>query len=98
MPPQILAFEFGEDPLNAEDMASLTCTVNKGDLPLSITWTLNEKSVYRIPGITVLQTNKRISQLSIESIQADHTGAYSCIASNSAGTNHHTAYLNVNGS
>lgn len=73
------------------------CTVNKGDFPLNITWVLNEKPVTNINGINVLKTNKRISQLSIESISAEHVGEYICIASNIAGTITHSAYLHVNG-
>lgn len=78
-------------------MASVICTINKGDFPLNISWTLNGKPITSINGINVVKTNKRISQLSIESIQAKHAGRYICIASNAAGTATHTADLHVNG-
>lgn len=78
-------------------MVSVMCTVNKGDLPLSITWMLNGKAVSKFAGITILQTNKRISQLSIESIQDKHIGEYNCVANNIAGTVSHFAYLHING-
>lgn len=78
-------------------MISVTCTINKGDFPLTIKWTLNEKPVETIGGISVMKTNKRISQLSIESIQAGHSGKYTCIASNLAGNASHSSFLNVNG-
>uniref|UniRef100_A0A1Y1L7B2 Ig-like domain-containing protein n=2 Tax=Photinus pyralis TaxID=7054 RepID=A0A1Y1L7B2_PHOPY len=78
-------------------MVSITCTVNKGDLPLNISWLLNEKSVANIDTITTLLTNKRISQLSIETLRAEHAGEYACIASNRAGTATFKAQLNING-
>ncbi|KAF2905043.1 hypothetical protein ILUMI_01126, partial [Ignelater luminosus] len=96
VPPQILPFEFGENALNADDMASVICTINKGDFPLNISWSLNGKSITNIDGISILKTNKRISQLSIESIQAKHAGEYICIAANAAGTTTHTAHLHIN--
>lgn len=78
-------------------MTSLTCTVNKGDLPIQITWTHNSRPIGPNEGITTTRTSKRISQLSIESVQADHAGEYTCSATNSAGTTTHSAILNVNG-
>lgn len=97
VPPQISPFDFGEESLNADEMASVLCSVNKGDLPLNISWDLNGKLAYKIKGVSVLRTNKRISQLSIESVQAEHSGTYTCTASNSAGTVLQSAYLHING-
>nr|XP_015838910.1 PREDICTED: Down syndrome cell adhesion molecule isoform X38 [Tribolium castaneum] len=96
VPPQIIPFDFTDDPVNSEDMSSLTCTVNKGDFPIAISWSLNNRSVETIQGITVMRTNKRISQLSIDSVQAEHAGEYTCIAKNSAGITHQSAVLHVN--
>ncbi|XP_044270333.1 Down syndrome cell adhesion molecule-like protein Dscam2 isoform X47 [Tribolium madens] len=96
VPPQIIPFDFTDDPVNSEDMSSLTCTVNKGDFPITISWSLNNRSVETIQGITVMRTNKRISQLSIDSVQAEHAGEYTCIAKNSAGITHQSAVLHVN--
>ncbi|KAK5645477.1 hypothetical protein RI129_006777 [Pyrocoelia pectoralis] len=96
VPPQILPFDFGEDTLHADEMVSTTCTVNKGDLPLNISWLLNQQSVSNIKTITVMQTNKRISQLSIETLQAEHAGEYTCLASNVAGVATFKAQLNIN--
>lgn len=95
--PLIAPFDFIENTLNADDMASISCTVHKGDLPLNITWYLNGKLISNVDGISVVQTNKRISQLSIESVQANHAGNYTCITSNSVATATHTTFLHVNG-
>ncbi|XP_018577214.1 Down syndrome cell adhesion molecule-like protein Dscam2 isoform X3 [Anoplophora glabripennis] len=96
VPPQILPFEFGEDEINSDDMVSVTCTVNRGDFPIDIYWTLNNITVDKVDGVSVMRTKRRISQLSIDSIQADHSGEYTCHAKNSAGTAVHSAVLHVN--
>lgn len=97
VPPQIIPFDFTDDPVNSEDMSSLTCTVNKGDFPIVISWTLNNRSVETIEGTTVMRTNKRISQLSIDSVQAEHAGEFTCSAKNKAGVTTYSATLHVNG-
>lgn len=66
-------------------------------MPLNITWRHNSRVINPLDGITVSRTSKRISQLSIDSVQASHAGEYSCIARNKAGSSSHTAILNVNG-
>lgn len=78
-------------------MCSLFCTVNKGDFPIEITWKLNNHSIESYQGISILRTNKRISQLSIDSVQAEHAGEYTCVAKNPAGITHQSAVLHVNG-
>lgn len=96
--PQISPFNFGDETLNAGDAVSLTCTVNKGDFPLTIYWNFNGEEMNSNNGIIISRTGQRISVLSIESVQAIHKGNYTCIARNSAGTFDHTAFLSVNGS
>ncbi|KAK9680795.1 hypothetical protein QE152_g38810 [Popillia japonica] len=91
--PQITPFEFGEEAVDSGDMASVSCMVHKGDFPISIDWFLNNQSVSEHHGISILRTNKRISQLSIDSVQAEHNGVYECVASNSAGVARHSAQV-----
>ena len=78
-------------------MALVTCAVIKGDLPIKISWKLNDKPVTSIEGINVMQTKKRVSQLTIDDVQAHHAGEYTCIASNKAGNTSFSSYLRVNG-
>lgn len=78
-------------------MVSITCTVNKGDFPLDIFWKLNGENVQNMRGVTLLRTNKRISQLSIDYVQAEHAGEYICRAQNQAGTISFSTDLHVNG-
>lgn len=79
------------------DMVSASCTVNKGDLPLKITWMRNNQSIYSNDGVSISRTNQRISILSIESVRDRHSGSYTCIAENSGGSVNYTAPLWVNG-
>ena len=78
-------------------MTSLTCTINKGDYPIKISWTHNNLPVDSKKDVSVYRTNRRIATLSIDSVQAEHAGEYSCIAKNKAGFANYSAVLNVNG-
>lgn len=97
VPPQITAFDFGEEAINAEEYTLITCSVFKGDLPIEITWKHNSRTIDPLDGVTIARTSKRSSQLSIESAQAMHSGEYTCTAKNGAGHSSHSAVLNVNG-
>lgn len=77
--PQIAPFNFGDETLNAGETVTLPCTVNKGDLPLKIYWIFNGKEVNPNDGIIVNKNGKRISVLSIDSIQAKHRGNYTVL-------------------
>jgi hypothetical protein len=78
-------------------MATTQCAVTKGDFPITITWKFNNRFVNDIPGVTVSQINKRISTISIDSVEALHSGNFTCIAVNKAGSVSYSAVLNVNG-
>lgn len=92
-----MPFEFGEEPVNAQEMVLVTCTVSKGDLPLKIQWYFNGKSIKSGDiGVNLVNT-KRTSQLSIESVSHENQGNYSCAVINAAGNINHTAQLYVNG-
>ncbi|KAK9880044.1 hypothetical protein WA026_008555, partial [Henosepilachna vigintioctopunctata] len=94
--PQIAHFDFGEETLNTGDTASIQCTVTKGDSPVEIEWLLNKEKINGIHGISTNRIGKKISSLSIESVQAFHTGEYTCVASNVAGVTNYSTYLAVN--
>jgi hypothetical protein len=95
--PQILPFDFGEESVNSGDLASLQCSVYKGDLPITITWLHNNKSTGYNDGILISKAGKKVSSLTIDSVQAEHVGTYTCIAENKAGRSSFSAYLRVNG-
>ncbi|XP_072939088.1 cell adhesion molecule Dscam1 isoform X19 [Epargyreus clarus] len=96
VPPQITSFEFGEEPVNAQEMVLVTCAVSKGDQPLKIEWYFNGDKVKSGDiGISLLNM-KRASQLSIESVSHQNQGNYTCVVRNQAGSMNHTAQLFVN--
>jgi hypothetical protein len=97
VPPQIHPFDFGDDTINSGDVIIAICAVTKGDFPIKIRWTLNNQPLENFGGITTMNTNKRASQLTIESVQAHHAGEFKCIAENKAGFAEFSTYLNVNG-
>ncbi|XP_060529790.1 cell adhesion molecule Dscam2 isoform X43 [Cylas formicarius] len=95
--PQILHFEFGEESVNSGDSASLTCSISKGDLPMTIMWRHNNISLMSdLYGVMVSRVAKKLSTLSIDSVQAEHTGTYTCVAENAAGRAMYSADLHVN--
>lgn len=97
MPPHVAPLEFSDNPINSDEMASVSCIVAKGDFPIDITWLLNSKIIDNYPGISIVKTNKRISQLNIDSVQAEHAGEYVCLAKNPAGVTSSSTILHVNG-
>lgn len=97
VPPQINPFNFGEEAANFGDFVTVNCAISKGDFPFNFTWTLNGKPINSFDGITMVNTNKRNSQMTIEFTQAHHTGEFTCIAKNFVGEARYSAYLNVNG-
>lgn len=99
VPPQILPFEFGDEPANAGDMASISCALSKGDQPLNISWVLNGQIIPKNNdmGIVLTVINKKTSILNIDSVSGIHRGTYLCVATNMAGSVNHSAVLEVNG-
>jgi hypothetical protein len=92
-----MPIEFGEEPVNAQEMVLVTCAVSKGDLPLKIEWYYNENLIKSgTNGINLMNT-KRTSQLTIESVTHQNQGNYTCVVKNEAGIVNHTAELFVNG-
>lgn len=95
--PSILPFYFGEEPVSSGAFVQAFCTVNDGDLPIEITWFLNEKPVTNVLGVSTSPAGRRGSIVTIESVQYEHAGNYSCRAQNKAGAAEYTVGLQVNG-
>lgn len=97
VPPQIVPFDFGEDPINSEDFLSVQCSVHKGDLPINISWLHNNITMGYMEGVAISKVGKKVSTITIDSVQENHAGFYTCIAQNKAGRTEYSAMLNVNG-
>lgn len=88
--------------MNVQESVSAMCSVNKGDLPIKIWWSLtaidaSEKNLSTSESIVIAQTGNKLSVLNIESVEARHRGNYTCYAKNRAGITQHSAYLAING-
>lgn len=97
MPPKIAPFNFGEEPSNFADSASVACLVTSGDLPIAFKWLFNGRPVKEFAGITTVKLGNRNSVLNIDLVNGKHAGNYTCEASNQAASINFTAELTVNG-
>ena len=79
------------------DFAQLSCIVNSGDEPLTLTWAFHGDQVGPETGITTTNLGPRMSILIINSVGHKHQGKYACTAKNDAGIAVRYTELNVNG-
>lgn len=96
VPPKVSPF-YAEETLHVGDRASLTCSVTKGDLPLTISWQKDGRVVEPAQMVSVTQVDQYTSILLIESLTPEHNGNYSCVVRNLAAEVSHTHHLVVNG-
>ena len=96
-PPRIVPFSFGSAVVDSGDFAQLTCVVSRGDMPITITWSLKGQELNSGPSITTTMVGTRTSMLIISDVDYTHIGEYTCRATNPAGSVTHAAELNVNG-
>lgn len=97
MPPHITPFEFGNEPANFGDSVTVQCTISKGDLPVDIYWLFNDYAINEYHGVTSSKIGKKVNVLTIDSVNGNNAGNYTCRARNSAQTVEYTAALIVNG-
>lgn len=96
-PPVIIPIDFGGTDLYEEGIASATCVVSQGSLPLMVTWTYNGKLLRNDKYRKIHNFGKRTSILTIEPLSHLHQGVYGCVASNTAGTYKVEADLVIHG-
>lgn len=103
MIPQISPFSFGEADIYLDEAVSVTCTITKGDMPITIWWSLydtdsaTEKNLTSNDGVMILRNSQKISSLNIDAVQRRHRGNYTCWAKNKAGITQYSTFLSVNG-
>ena len=96
-PPEIVPFTFGSDTINQGEFAQLICVVRKGDMPITLSWSLKGDAISSDPDLSTTMLGQRTSMLTISSVNYRHSGTYTCRATNPGGSVTHTATLNVNG-
>lgn len=81
--------------------AAISCQILEGDLPVAFRWEKNGQPVTSSPyapsGIITRRMDEYSASLVIEQITSLHSGNYTCIASNVAGSERYTVPLTVNG-
>lgn len=96
VPPKISPFSTDRT-LHLGERASLTCSVTKGDPPLTVSWLKDGRPLDPKHRLAVQQVDQYNSILLIESLSPEHNGNYSCVARNPAAEVIHTQRLVVNG-
>lgn len=92
-----MPFSFGKDVINQGQLGQLVCTILQGDEPISIKWSVQGEDLGPGPDLTTSQLGSRTSILMISSVSYRHSGTYTCLASNPAGSVSYSAELSVNG-
>ena len=96
VPPKVSPFH-AEETLHLGDRTTLTCSVTKGDLPLTISWLKDGRNVDPAQMVSVTQVDQFTSILLIENLSPDHNGNYTCVVRNLAAEVSHSHQLVVNG-
>ncbi len=99
--PSIMPFSFGDEAVNAGEIAQISCLAVKGDPPLKISWSFrqsNETAGRSLPdGVIVTPVGDRGTIMLVNSVNSFHQGNYTCRIENAAGYALHSSFLYVNG-
>lgn len=96
IPPKIMPIPSMTNMYREGMRASIPCSILEGDLPLSFRWERNGKQIFGTGNEIIRHLDSYSTNLVIEKISSDHSGNYSCIASNNAGVERLTVPLTVN--
>ncbi|XP_022240087.1 Down syndrome cell adhesion molecule-like protein Dscam2 [Limulus polyphemus] len=96
IPPVVEPFFFNPD-LTAGQRMTVVCVVSAGDLPIMIHWLKDSRRLPLNLQASINMANEYTSLLSFSAIRKDHSGDYTCVASNPAASDNFTASMDVKG-
>lgn len=78
-------------------LIQISCAVTKGDDPITIQWYKDSQLLHSSSDFVITNVDSKLSILLMRSVAARHSGKYSCVASNPAGSANFSAEFNVQG-
>ncbi|XP_018015772.1 Down syndrome cell adhesion molecule-like protein Dscam2, partial [Hyalella azteca] len=94
VPPRLGALSFPQN-THSGMRSRATCFVQEGDLPISIHWERNGIPIQASPNVRITKVDDLTTILVIDKAGAEHSGNYTCYASNAAQTVAASAMLSV---
>ena len=94
--PSILPFNFPAD-VKKGQLLQVSCIVTTGDEPLTLAWYKDGAHLISSDKFLINSINNKMSFLILTDVGFEHSGSYSCIASNAAGESEASAELYVQG-
>ncbi|XP_076363662.1 cell adhesion molecule Dscam1-like isoform X3 [Tachypleus tridentatus] len=95
--PKLHSFGFPEK-VDLGGRVQMVCNLNKGSVPVSFSWSKDDRPILDGKHIEIGSWNDMSSYLMIHSIYAEDIGNYTCLATNRIGTDSFTANLVVSAS
>lgn len=83
--------------VEAGQLLQVSCTVTKGDEPVTIQWLKDELPLISSPQFRITSISSKMSILMLEDVGFEHSGLYSCVAYNPVGKAEEASPLKVKG-
>ncbi|XP_037045508.1 Down syndrome cell adhesion molecule-like protein Dscam2 isoform X1 [Bradysia coprophila] len=96
VPPKIMPIQSMTNMLKEGMRAAISCQILEGDLPVTFRWERNGKPLIGTGNEVIRRLDEYSAVLVVEHISSEHSGNYTCIASNVAGTERFTVPVTVN--